>query len=163
MSQILEEVHSSVTGDIKHHTLELPHSTFANGVMRWVLGNEDETLGLESGQQVGFDHMLFGISLPDRSLRGNQTLQFQLDNITGESLVLIRKVIDSGEKLPVIYRPYLESNKAYPAKAAIAMMANAFSADKKSVVVVADFHDFVNKLWPLLRYTPVNSPGLKYL
>lgn len=162
MSKLLERVHASVTGDIKHHTLELPHSTFSGGVMRWVLGNEDEVMGLEDGQQVQFDPMLFGVSLPDRSLRGNQTLQFQLDNITGEALVLIRKVIDSGEKLPVTYRPYLESNKSYPAEAAITMTANAFSADKKSVVVVADFHDFVNKLWPVLRYTPTNSPGLQY-
>lgn len=163
MSKILETIHASVTGDIKHHTLELPHSTFSNGVIRWVLGDENETLGLESGQQVEFEHMLFGVSLPDRSMRGNQSLQFQLDNVTGEALVLIRKVINSGEKLPVTYRPYLESNKAYPAEAAITMTANAFSADKKSVVIVADFHDFINKLWPVLRYTPTNSPGLQYL
>lgn len=163
MSKILETVHASVTNDIKHHTLEFPHSSFPGGVIRWVQGDEDEILGLENGQQVKFDSMLFGVSLPDRSLRGNQDIQFQVDNVTGDALQLIYGVIRSGKKLPVIYRPYLESNKSYPAEVAIEMTANAFSADKKSVVVTADFHDFVNKLWPVIRYTPENSPGLKHI
>lgn len=163
MSEILATVYASVTSDIQHHTLELPHASFPNGVIRWVQGFENEILGLEDGRQVEFEAMPFGVSLPDRSIRGNQDLQFQVDNVTGEALRLIRLVINSGEKLPVIYRPYLESNKAFPAEAAIAMTANSFSADMRSVVIVADFHDFVNKLWPPLRYTTDNAPGLKYL
>lgn len=163
MSNIIETIYASVTDDIQHHTLELPHASFPGGVIRWVQGFENEVLGLENGQQVEFEAMPFGVSLPDRSMRGNQDLQFQVDNVTGEALKLIRAVIKSGEKLPVIYRPYLESNKAYPAETAITMTANSFSADMRSVVIVADFHDFVNKLWPPLRYTTDNAPGLKYL
>jgi hypothetical protein len=163
MSQILETVHASATDDIKHHTLELPHASFPGGVIRWVQGFDNEVLGLENGSMVEFEAMPFGVSLPDRSMRGNQDLQFQVDNVTGEALKLIRAVIKSGDKLPVIYRPYLDSNKAYPAETAIKMSANSFSADMRSVVIVADFHDFVNKLWPPIRYTPTNAPGLKYL
>lgn len=163
MSNLLETVYASVTSDIQHHTLELPHASFPSGVIRWVQGFENEILGLENGQQVEFEAMPFGVSLPDRSMRGNQDLQFQVDNVTGEALKLIRAVIKSGEKLPVIYRPYLESNKAYPAETAITMTANSFSADMRSVVIVADFHDFVNKLWPPMRYTTDNAPGLKYI
>lgn len=163
MSQILQTVYASVTDDIQHHTLELSHASFPGGVIRWVQGFENETLGLESGQQVSFEAMPFGVSLPDRSMRGNQDLQFQVDNVTGEALKLIRAVIQSGEKLPVIYRVYLDSNKSHPAESAITMTANSFTADMRSVVIVADFHDFVNKLWPPLRYTTGNAPGLKYI
>jgi hypothetical protein len=163
MSQILETVHASVTDDIKHHTLELPHASFPGGVIRWVQGFDNEVLGLENGSMVEFEAMPFGVSLPDRSMRGNQDLQFQVDNVTGEALKLIYSVINSGVKLPVVYRPYVESNKSYPAETAIKMSANSFSADMRSVVIIADFHDFVNKLWPTIRYTPTNAPGLKYL
>lgn len=163
MSKILEAVHASVANDIKYHTIEMLHPTFPSGVIRWVQGFENQTLGLENGQQVVFEGMPFGVSIPDRSMRGNQDLQFQVDNVTGEALRLIRAVINSGEKLPVIYRPYLESNKSYPAESAITMTANSFTADMLSVVIIADFHDFVNKLWPPLRYTTDNSPGLKYI
>lgn len=163
MSQILQTVYASVTDDIQYHTLELPHASFPNGVIRWVQGFENETLGLEDTTMVEFDAVPFGVSLPERSMRGNQDLQFQIDNVTGEALGYIRSVLNSGEKLPVIYRVYLESNKAAPAEAAITMTANSFTADMQSVVVVADFHDFVNKEWPTLRYTTDNAPGLKYI
>lgn len=162
MSQLLQTVHASVTDDIKHHTLELPHSTFPNGVIRVVQGFNNETLGLENSNMVEFEAVPFGVSLPDKSMRGNQDLQFQLDNVTGEMLKLIYAVIKSGEVLPVIYRVYLESNKAFPAESAITMTANSFTADMRSVTIIADFHDFVNKLWPRLRYTPELAPGLKY-
>lgn len=162
-SEILQTVYASVTDDIQHHTLELLHSSFPNGVIRWVQGFENETLGLEGGGLAVFEAMPFGVSLPDRSVRGNQDLQFQVDNVTGEALKLIRAVINSGEKLPVIYRVYLDSNKSYPAETAIPMTANSFSADMRSVIIVADFNDFINKLWPPLRYTTDNAPGLKYI
>tara|TARA_B110000196_G_scaffold317906_1_gene332067 strand:- start:3243 stop:3734 length:492 start_codon:yes stop_codon:yes gene_type:complete len=163
MSQLLETVHASVTDDIKHHTLELPHASFPGGVIRWVQGFSDEELGLENGEQVLFEQMLFGVSLPDKSIRGNQDLQFQLDNVTGEALKYVRAVLASDDKLPVIYRVYLESNKSFPAESAITMTANGFNADLQSVMIIADFHDFVNKLWPRLRYTPTLAPGLKYM
>jgi hypothetical protein len=163
MSQLLETVHASVTDEIQHHTLELPHESFPNGVIRWVQGFSDETLGLENGEMVLFEQMPFGVSLPDKSIRGNQDLQFQLDNITGDALKYVRAVLDSDEPLPVIYRVYLESNTAAPAETAIEMTANSFNADMRSVTVIADFHDFVNKLWPVLRYTTTNTPGLKYI
>jgi hypothetical protein len=163
MSQILQTIHASVTDDIKHHTLEFPHSTFPNGVIRLVQGFNNETLGLENSSMVEFEAVPFGVSLPDKSMRGNQDLQFQLDNVTGEMLKLIYAVIKSGEVLPVIYRAYLESNKSFPAESAITMTANSFSADLQSVTIIADFHDFVNKLWPRLRYTLDLAPGLKYM
>lgn len=163
MSQILQSVYSSVTDDILHHTLELLHPSFPAGVIRWVQGFDNEVLGLEDSSMVEFEAMPFGVSLPDRSMRGNQDLQFQLDNVTGEALQYIRGVLKTGEKLQVVYRVYLGSNKAFPAESAIVMTANGFTADMRSVTLIADFNDFVNKSWPRLRYTPEFAPGLKYI
>lgn len=121
-------------------------------------------MGLENnGGTVLYKALPFGVSLPDKSLRGNQDLQFQLDNITGEALEHVNSVIDAGEKIKVVYRVYLDSDKSAPAEQPIVMTATSMSADYKSVQVIADFHDFLNKAWPSLRYTAEFAPGLKYL
>ncbi len=161
MSNLLNTVHASApASEIKLHTLELINASFPNGAYRWVQGFNDETLTLEDGQAVTFEGMGFGVSLAERSLRGNQDIQFQIDNVTGEALRAINDVIDSGEKMLVIYRCYLDSNHTAPAQPATRMTATGVTADYRSVNVIADFHDFVNLKWPVQRYTPTLAPGL---
>jgi hypothetical protein len=165
MSQILQTVYASAPSDqIIHHTLELQHPSFPNGSLRWVQGFENEMLGLENnGGVVQFTAMGFGVSLPKRSVRGNQDIQFQIDNVTGEALQYLNDALDVGGKIPVIYRAYLSSDKSQPAETPIVMTATNMGADYNSVQVIADFHDFLNKAWPSKRYTPQFAPGLKYL
>lgn len=165
MSQILQTVYASApSNQIPIHTLTLEAPSLPGGVLRWVQGSEDESMGLENnGGTVLYKALPFGVSLPDKSLRGNQDLQFQLDNITGEALEHVNSVIDAGEKIKVVYRVYLDSDKSAPAEQPIIMTATSMSADYKSVQVIADFHDFLNKAWPSLRYTAEFAPGLKYL
>ncbi|MEY8195482.1 MAG: DUF1833 family protein [Cycloclasticus sp.] len=164
MSKLLNVVHASApSAEIKHHLLELKSVAFPGGSYRWVQGYNDEVFTLETGEVAVFKAMGFGVSLPERSLRGNQDIQFQVDNVTGEVLRAIDAVISSGGKIPVIYRCYLDSDKTTAAQPAIEMTATAVSANYKSVNVIADFHDFVNRKWPTLRYTPDLAPGLKYL
>ena len=165
MSQILQTVYASApSNQIPIHTLTLEAPSLPDGVLRWVQGSEDVSMGLENnGGIVLYKALPFGVSLPDKSLRGNQDLQFQLDNITGEALEHVNSVIDAGEKIKVVYRVYLDSDKSAPAEQPIVMTATSMSADYKSVQVIADFHDFLNKAWPSLRYTAEFAPGLKYL
>lgn len=162
MSKILETVYASVTDDIQYHTLELQNPAFPDGVLRWVQGFDDKTFYLENGLLAEFDAMPFAVSLPSSSVRGDQDLQFQLDNISGEVLQSIRTVLSEKTKISVIYRVYLESQNL-PAQTAVKMTATGFSANYYSVNISANFHDFVNREWPSKRYTSDNAPGLKYL
>ena len=163
MSVLLESVHASAIADIKFHTLELLSDDLPDGGYRWVQGFNDESLGLESGEMVTFTGMPFGVSLAEKSLRGNQDIQFQLDNVTGEALQAIKLVLNGGEKMAVIYRCYLDSDHSAPAQSATEMTATGFSANYQSVNIIADFHDFVNRKWPTRRYITDLAPGLKYL
>ena len=165
MSKILQTVYASApSNQIPIHTLTLEAPSLPSGVLRWVQGSEDESMGLENnGGIVLYKALPFGVSLPDKSLRGNQDLQFQLDNITGEALQHLNKALDAGDKIKVVYRVYLDSDKSEPAEQPIFMTATSMSADYKSVQVIADFHDFLNKAWPSARYTAEFAPGLKYL
>ncbi|MEY8251978.1 MAG: DUF1833 family protein [Colwellia sp.] len=163
MSSILQAVHASApSSELKHHLLELINPAFPSGSYRWVQGFNDEIFTLENGEQALFQQSGFGVSLPNRSMRGNQDIQFQLDNVTGEVLRSMRDVIDSGEKIKVIYRCYLDSNRSAPAQPKIEMTATSLGADYRSVNIVADFHDFVNRAWPTKKYTSTLAPGLKY-
>ncbi|MEY8247301.1 MAG: DUF1833 family protein [Bermanella sp.] len=164
MSAILQAVYASAPfSEIIHHTLELQHASFPDGAYRWVQGFDDMDLTLETSEQAAFTASGFGVSLPARSMRGNQDLQFKLDNVTGDVLRAIESVLEAGSRVVVTYRVYLSSDLSSPAQAPIVMTANAVSADYTSLSVVADFHDFVNKAWPRLRYTTGLAPGLKYL
>lgn len=163
MSKILQTIYASVTDDIVYHTLELSHASFPGGFYRWVLGYESAELGLESGQVVTFEGAPLGVSLPSRGGAGNQHLQFQLDNVTGKALNEVSAVIDAGEKLPVVYRVYRDSNKSSPDQSAIRMTAVGFDANYHRINIAASFYDFVNKKWPTERFTLENSPGLKYV
>ena len=158
MSQILQTVYASApSNQIPLHTLTLEAPSLPDGVLRWVQGSEDVSMGLENnGSIVLYKALPFGVSLPDKSLRGNQDLQFQLDNITGEALEHVNSVIDAGEKIKVVYRVYLDSDKSAPAEQPIVMTATSMSADYKSVQVIADFHDFLNKAWPSLRLSLIH-------
>lgn len=165
MSSVLQTVYASAPSyQVIHHTLILRAPSFPNGAFFWVQGFDNETLGLENGGgNIEFTAMGFDVSLPKRSIRGNQDIQFQLDNVTGEALQYLNKALDAGDKIAVEYRPYLDSDKSAPAEAPVIMSATSLSADYNSVQIVADFHDFLNKAWPVLRYTADFAPGLKYL
>jgi len=164
MSQLLQTIHASApSSDLKLHTLELSNAEFPNGRFLLAQAYQDYTCGLETGETVTFKKSGFGLVEPKRSITGNLSLQFQLDNISGEELFYLKKVINAGTKVPVIYRPYLISNLTAPAEAPVKLTATSFVGDYYSLNVVADLHDFINKAWPNKRYTTQDYPGLKYI
>ncbi|MCL1123607.1 DUF1833 family protein [Shewanella surugensis] len=164
MSQVLQTLYASApTNDFPIHTLELSHNAFNDGVIRLCQGFDDIEAKLETGEQVGFMASGFAVSLPKRSLRGQQDLQFQLDNVSGEAAQQVDAALDAGGKITVTYRVYLASNLSEPAQAPVVMTAKTVKITISSVVVVASFHDLVNKAWPRRRYTTAFAPGLKYI
>lgn len=165
MSQVLQTVYASApSNQIPLHTITLEAPSFPDGALRWVQGGEDVSMGLENnGGTVLYEAVPIAISLPDVGARGNQDIQFQMDNVTGEAYHYVRQAIKAGEKIKCTYRVYLDSDKFAPAETPIKMTATTVSADYKTVQVVADFHDFLNKKWPDLRYTADFAPGLKYI
>ncbi|WP_444905032.1 DUF1833 family protein [Microbulbifer sp. CnH-101-E] len=163
MSAVLETVYASAPIDqIILHTLELKHPAFEAGAIRLCQGFDDIEAKLEDGQTVIFTASGFGVSLPQRSMRGRQDLQFQLDNVTGEALQNIDIALEVGGLIQVAYRQFLESDLSAPAQPPTVMTAVSVKANARSVSVIASFHDLVNKAWPNKFYTPDFAPGLKY-
>ncbi len=161
MSQVLQTLYASApTNDLPIHTLELQAPSF--GVIRVCSGYDDVTAGIEDGEMVGFEACALGVSLPERSVKGRQDLQFQLDNITGESLQVVETAFEAGDKIKVTYRVYTASYLDEPGEQTFKMTAVSVKANALRVNVVASFNDLVNAAWPTDRYTPDFAPGLRY-
>lgn len=161
MSTVLQKIYASApAGDLPIHTLEL--YAVSQGVIRICEGFDDVTAGIETGEFVTFTASGMGVSLPARSVKGRQDLQFQLDNVTGEVLTKLQGAIDAGDTIKVIYRVFTASYLDEPAEPPVEMTAVDVKANAQRVNVVASFHDLVNKAWPRDRYTPNIAPGLKY-
>ena len=161
MSTVLQKLYASAPiNDLPIHTLTLLASSF--GEIRVCDGFDNVTAGLETGEFVEFTASGMGISLPARSVKGSQSLQFQLDNVTGIAIKKINQAIDAGDKITGVYRVYTASNLNEPGEPPVEMIATNVKANAKRVNVVASFTDLVNKAWPRKRYTPTLAPGLKY-
>jgi len=165
MSQTLKQLYASAGGVI-HHTLELANPAFTvenhpPGRILFCQGFDDILATLEDDEQVTFRASGFGISLPKRSMKGQQDLQFQLDNVTGEALQAIKAASEQGGKINIIYRVYSD-DLSMPGEAPYHMVATSAKVSGNSVQVVASFSDFVNRAWPRKRYTPDFAPGLKH-
>lgn len=161
MSKALETAYASAT-DYVIHTLELKHPSFQGGAIRLCQGYDDLEATLETAETVTFVASGFGVSLPQRSIRGRQDLNFQLDNLTGEAIQQIDAANEAGGLIEVIYRPFVGADLSQPGNPPVKMVATFAQVTSSSVVVTASFHDLVNKAWPRRRYTPTFAPGLKY-
>ena len=168
MSNVLQTLYASApVDDLIIHTLELKHAAFnvedhALGTIRLVQGFDDITATLEDESIAIFKASGFGVSLPQKSVNGNQSLNFSIDNVTGEALNAIDNAVEAGGKIIVIYRAYAGSDLTVLGQPPIIMTATAIKADYSSISVSASFHDLVNKAWPFRRYTPSFAAGLKY-
>ena len=168
MSNVLQTLYASApVDDLIIHTLDIKNPAFnvpdhLVGTIRLVQGFDDVTATLEDATSATFKASGFGVSLPQKSIKGRQDLNFVIDNVTGEALKAIDDAVEAGGKIIVIYRAYAGSDLSAPGQPPIVMTATAIKADFSSISISASFHDLVNKAWPHRRYTASFSPGLKY-
>lgn len=161
MSEALQRIYASApANEIPIHTLHLFGESF--GQLYLCQGFDDLTLTLENDQQIVFTACGLGLSLPKRGMKSRQSLQFQLDNVTGEAKRRIKDALETGDKVYCTYRVYASSNLNEPADPPVTMNVIDTKTNRKSANVVASFSDLINRAWPRGRYTPTFAPGLKY-
>ncbi|EPP5594126.1 DUF1833 family protein [Vibrio cholerae] len=166
---------SAPTNETHIHTLELKdENAHARGEPDAIIrlaegfypvngeGEEGVVLGMETGQAAFFRASAFGVSLPGKSVKGKQSLQFQIDNVTGEARRFIDRAMEAGSKVIITYRCYLTSHLAEPAQPPLVLTCVSEKDNIQTVAVVASFHDLVNRAWPKRRYTAEITRGLKY-
>ncbi|UTV30156.1 DUF1833 family protein [Photobacterium atrarenae] len=159
----LEIVYASVTNMVIHYCLEFAAPSIPDGAYRLVLGYHDITAKLETGEEAIFQKAAFGLSLPSRTVKGRQDLNFNIDNVSGEVSIMIDNALAADEEVKVTLRKYNEHDLSAPAEPPIVMTAFATELDENQVKVSATFEDLVNTAFPIRRYTSEIARGLVWL
>lgn len=158
---VLEQVYAS-GGDVIIETLELNCAAW-DAPLYLCNGFDDHICVTEAGDTVTFLAAAIDVALPKRSNQGDQVLTFTIDNITGEAQQLVDAALDAEERVNIIYRAYLASDKTQPAENPYRMVVRGGVMQGSAVQVNAGFFDLINTAWPRDLYTTEFAPGLKYL
>lgn len=128
-----------------------------------VKGFEDMTLGLDGVVFKTFMAAPISIALPKKSNQGNQTLNFAIDNVTGQAQRLIDTAMEAGARITLTFRRYLNTDLSEPSEKPFYAVVLGGNVTGTTVQIEAGFADILNYQWPRELYTSKFSPGLKYL
>lgn len=161
MTTILARFNASApVGEMKIPTFEIrvPNAE----PIRICTGYEDQELIVDGVLQV-FQATSISFSLPGKNASGQQRLTFSVGNVNGEAQRHVDAALEQDERIELIYREYLSSDRSQPAKRPITMVIVGGTLEGIEAQFEASYYDILNAAWPRERYTSQNAPGIKYL
>lgn len=162
MSTLLERVYASAGSEVIIDTIELACPAWTES-MYIVKGYEDMTLGLDGVTFKSFMAAPIAIALPKKNNQGNQTLNFAIDNVTGQAQRLIDTALEASARITLTFRRYLNTDLTTPSEKPFYATVLSGNVTGTTVQIEAGFQDILNYAWPRELYTSVFAPGLKYL
>lgn len=162
LSQEIKEAYAYANDELIE-TLEITHPSIDNSIYIYSSNSPKEILlTLEDGTQRIFLPLTFKLDANLNNNNGNQSLPLVFDNSTKEISEFIKKVIYlNTDPVKVIYRPYLASDLTTPHyDPPLKLNLSNVVVDNYKVTATADFIDFINKAFPLGRYSPDKFPSL---
>lgn len=157
---ILKTVYASGGADVIIPSVEIQIPGI--DTVRICQGFEDQLLGVDGVYHL-FTAGSISITLPARNTSGQQNLNFGFANVNGDVQRYVDKALESNERVQLIYREYLESDKSAPAKRPYYMVVRGGVLEEGEAQFQASYYDILNVSWPRERYTAQNAPGIKYL
>ena len=143
-------------------TIELACPAWAESLYI-VKGFEDMTLGLDGVVYKTFMAAPISIALPKKSNQGNQTLNFAIDNVTGQAQRLIDTAMEAGARITLTFRRYLNTDLSEPSEKPFYAVVLGGNVTGTTVQIEAGFVDALNYAWPRRLYTADFAPGLRYV
>lgn len=162
MSTLIERVYASAGSEVIIDTIELACPAWTESLYI-VKGYEDMLLGLDGVTYKSFMAAPIAIALPKKSNQGNQTLNFAIDNVTGQAQRLIDTAMEASERITLTFRRYLNVDLSAPSERPFYATVLGGNVTGTTVQIEAGFQDILNLAWPRDLYTSVFAPGLKYL
>lgn len=162
MSTLIERVYASAGSEVIIDTIELACPAWTESIYI-VKGYEDMTLGLDGVVYKTFMAAPIAIALPKKSNQGAQTLNFAIDNVTGQAQRLIDTAIESEKRIRLTFRRYLNTDLTQPSENPFYATVLGGNVSGTTVQIEAGFVDALNYAWPRKLYNTIDFPGLKYL
>jgi hypothetical protein len=162
LSTLIERVYASAGSEVIIDTIELACPAWPES-MYIVKGFEDFNLGLDGVTFKDFMAAPIAIALPKKSNQGNQTLNFAIDNVTGQAQRLIDTALEAGSRITLTFRRYLNTDLTTPSEKPFYAVVLGGNVTGTTVQIEAGFMDILNRMWPSDLYTSEFAPGLVYL
>lgn len=162
MSELINRVYASAGPETIIDTIQLDCDVWDEPI-RLVMGYEDMALGFGDGTSALFKCAPIQLALPKKDNKGNQSINFAIDNVTGEAQRRIDTAIESESRVMLTFRRYLDSDLTQPAENPFRATILGGTCEKSTVQLEAGFFDLMNIAWPRRLYTSEFAPGLKYL
>lgn len=159
---ILETLYASGGADPIIMTLELTSDAWVDPILI-CNGFTDQTCVTEDARTLTFIAAGIDVSLPRKTNTGSQSLQFAIDNVTGEAQQRVDEALAADERVMLTYRTYVASDKSAPAETPYRFVVQAGSFQGSTVNIRAGFFDAINTRFPRDLYTLGFAPGIKYL
>lgn len=159
---ILNELYASGGTEIIIPVLELscdawPESfVLCNGFQdRTIITEDDRTL---TAIATGMD-----VALPKKDATGAQSIQFAIDNVTGEAVKAMRMALKDQAEVRLTFRQYTSNNLASPADNPVHFIVRNFQVKGSQVDITAALFDLIDMAFPRDVYDSAFAPGLKYM
>lgn len=162
MSTLIERVYASAGSEVIIDTIELACDAWAESIYI-VKGFDDMNLGLDGVTFKDFMAAPIAIALPKKSNQGSQSLNFAIDNVTGQAQRLIDAAIESEKRIRLTFRRYLNTDLTLPSENPFYATVLGGNVTGTTVQIEAGFQDLLNFAWPRKLYTTEFAPGLRYL
>lgn len=163
MSTLIERVYASAGSEVIIDTIELACDAWAESIYI-VKGYEIDgmVLGLDGVTFKTFMAAPIAIALPKKSNKGSQSLNFAIDNVTGQAQRLIDTAIESEKRIRLTFRRYLSTDLTQPSENPFYATVLGGSVTGTTVQIEAGFQDILNIAWPRRVYNTIDFPCLKY-
>jgi hypothetical protein len=162
LSTILDIFRASGGGDCIIPTLELTCTAWSEPIFICAGFANLQAID-ENGRPITFLAAGLDVSLPKKNNDGGQSLGVAIDNVTGEAQAKIDLAKETGARIMMIYRTFLESDTSHPAEPPMRMTALSASMEGATVRTIGGYYDLINSAWPRFRYTAGWAPGIKYI
>lgn len=162
MSLVLSHIYNSApTDDAQLVLMQLSCSAWAAPI-RLAVSGRDETVTLPGGEIATFQWSGLSVNLPDQKASGSGDLSFSIGGVTATALQAIDDAVAADEPVTATLYIYTQLYRDAPQKTPLSLEVTSIIADDTSIQCVAQMRDVINSRYPKLRYTPDNTPGLKY-
>ena len=162
MSLTLSRVYASApTDDAALALMQFDCSAWPAPI-RLAVSARDETVTLPGGEVATFRWSGLSINLPNQKASGSQDLSFSIGGATADVLIAVDDALDADAPVTATLYLYTQKYRDAPQKTPLTLEVVSIISDDDAVQGGARMRDVVNARFPNLRYTPDNTPGLKY-
>ena len=141
--------------------LTFEHSALPSGVLRFVLGRQEETLGGDDYQPAAIS-----ISRPAKNTSGSQQLTISISNENNEPYRYLLDVITANrttqERIAVTFSEYLADDLVTPENEIIGLFVTSATISTESISLACVYTPLPDNTYPPYRYFAEEYAGVKY-